>query len=297
MTGSATIQDRFDITVLSPRGTARLRRTALPARCRWAARCRYSLLSPAERLQVGRAALAMRFSTREAGLDSQRRGRLAAGARRAARRKLWTSSSFGAEHRRRRRQPGAGRDRGQDGAARRQGRRDIGVPPSRSASCTGPRPPACCSSSEPRCGSRRPRLHRPAAGGGLTVRFAAGADRAESRSRRGRRGRGAARPAARLMPPRQAARPGPARLVADRQRARDLRQRVTGAVRRRSGSPVQWFSTDRPGWPRDRPVPRRVPVRCGRLHRRPAARLREQFVPAIENCCPRPGKRGSPISS
>jgi protoporphyrinogen oxidase len=76
VTGSATIQDRFDITVLSPRGTARLRRTALPGPLQMGrALAGYSLLSPAERLRVARAALAMRFlKPSRPGLDSERLG-------------------------------------------------------------------------------------------------------------------------------------------------------------------------------------------------------------------------------
>jgi len=93
MTGSATIQDRFDIPVLSPHGTARLRRTALPGPLQLGrALAGYSLLSPGERLRVGRAALAMRFvDPAKPGVDSQRLGDwlAARGQREHARRNLW----------------------------------------------------------------------------------------------------------------------------------------------------------------------------------------------------------------
>jgi squalene-associated FAD-dependent desaturase len=93
MTGSATIQDRFDITVLSPGGTARLRRTALPGPLQMGrALAGYSLLSPAARLGVARAALAMRFlNPARPGLDSERLGDwlAARGQGERARRVLW----------------------------------------------------------------------------------------------------------------------------------------------------------------------------------------------------------------
>jgi squalene-associated FAD-dependent desaturase len=93
MTGSATIQDRFDITVLSPRGTARLRRTALPGPLQMGrALAGYSLLSPTARLGVARAALAMRFlNPARPGLDSERLGDwlAARGQGERARRVLW----------------------------------------------------------------------------------------------------------------------------------------------------------------------------------------------------------------
>jgi len=93
MTGSAPIQDRFDITVLSPGAVARLRRTALPGPLQLGrALAGYSPLSPAERLRVGRAALAMRFVNPEKpGVDSQRLGDwlAARGQGEHARRSLW----------------------------------------------------------------------------------------------------------------------------------------------------------------------------------------------------------------
>jgi squalene-associated FAD-dependent desaturase len=63
MAGSVALQDRFDVTVLTPDGQARLRRSNLPAPLHMTgALARYGLLSPAERLKVGRAALALRFA-------------------------------------------------------------------------------------------------------------------------------------------------------------------------------------------------------------------------------------------
>ena len=63
VTGSVRIQERFDVTVLSPAGPARLRRTALPGPLHMGpALAGYRLLSPAQRLGVARAALAMRFA-------------------------------------------------------------------------------------------------------------------------------------------------------------------------------------------------------------------------------------------
>src|SRR6185437_12377995 len=61
-TGLVSVQERFDVTVLSPRGTARLRRTALPGPLHFGkALAGYRLLSLSERIKVARAALAMRF--------------------------------------------------------------------------------------------------------------------------------------------------------------------------------------------------------------------------------------------
>jgi uncharacterized protein with NAD-binding domain and iron-sulfur cluster len=93
MTGSVSVQERFDVTVLTPGGQARLRRSSLPAPLHLTGSlARYGLLSPAERLKVGRAALGMRFADPASPrLDSQRLGDwLAArwqGER--ARRRLW----------------------------------------------------------------------------------------------------------------------------------------------------------------------------------------------------------------
>ncbi len=56
-----TMQERFDVTVLSPHGRARLRRTALPGPLHMGrALTGYRLLPLAERLKVARAALALR---------------------------------------------------------------------------------------------------------------------------------------------------------------------------------------------------------------------------------------------
>jgi squalene-associated FAD-dependent desaturase len=93
MTGSVSLQDRFDVAVLSPHGRARLRRTRLPGPLHMGqALVSYPLLSPAERLRVTRAALAMRFlDPARPGLDARRLGDwLAAhGQSERARRVLW----------------------------------------------------------------------------------------------------------------------------------------------------------------------------------------------------------------
>jgi len=76
MTGSVTIQERFDVTVLTPGKKARLRRNSLPAPLHLSgALARYGLLTPGERLKVGRAALAMKFANPASPkLDDQRLG-------------------------------------------------------------------------------------------------------------------------------------------------------------------------------------------------------------------------------
>ena len=93
MTGSVTIQDRFDVTVLSPSGQARLRRSNLPAPLHLArALAGYSLLSAGERARVGRAALGFHFaSADDARLDAVRLGDWLAsrGQGERARRRLW----------------------------------------------------------------------------------------------------------------------------------------------------------------------------------------------------------------
>jgi monoamine oxidase len=93
MTGSVTLQDRFDVTVLRPGGRARLRRTALPGPLHMGqALAGYQHLSYAERLRVVPAALAMtRLDPASPGLDGQRLGDwLAAhGQGEHARRVLW----------------------------------------------------------------------------------------------------------------------------------------------------------------------------------------------------------------
>jgi uncharacterized protein with NAD-binding domain and iron-sulfur cluster len=93
VTGSVTIQDRFDVTVLSPTGRARLRRDSLPSPLHLArALARYPLLSLAERAKVGRAALAFRFADPASpALDGQRLGSWLAerGQDERSRRRLW----------------------------------------------------------------------------------------------------------------------------------------------------------------------------------------------------------------
>ena len=93
MTGSVTLQDRFEVTVLRPGGRARLRRTALPGPLHMGqALAGYQHLSYAERLRVVPAALAMaRVDPASPGLDGQRLGDwLAAhGQGEHARRVLW----------------------------------------------------------------------------------------------------------------------------------------------------------------------------------------------------------------
>jgi squalene-associated FAD-dependent desaturase len=93
MTGSVTMQERFDVTVLTPGRQARLRRNSLPAPLHMSgALARYGLLTPGERLKVGRAALGMKFANPASPkLDDQRLGdwlgRRWQGER--ARRRLW----------------------------------------------------------------------------------------------------------------------------------------------------------------------------------------------------------------
>jgi squalene-associated FAD-dependent desaturase len=93
VTGSVTVQDRFDVTVLSPRGRARLRRSGLPAPLHLArSLAAYRFLSLPERLRVGRAALALRGTDPgEPRLDTQRLGDWlsARGQSERARRNLW----------------------------------------------------------------------------------------------------------------------------------------------------------------------------------------------------------------
>jgi squalene-associated FAD-dependent desaturase len=93
VTGRVTVQERFDVTVLSPRGTARLRRTSLPGPLHMGqALAGYRLLSLAERLRVARAALAMRFvDPADPALDGTSLGDwlAARGQSEAARRLMW----------------------------------------------------------------------------------------------------------------------------------------------------------------------------------------------------------------
>jgi squalene-associated FAD-dependent desaturase len=76
MTGAVTMQDRFDVTVLAPGGRARLRRTALPGPLHMGrALLGYQFLSRAQRLRVGRAALALAaLDPASPDLDRQRLG-------------------------------------------------------------------------------------------------------------------------------------------------------------------------------------------------------------------------------
>jgi squalene-associated FAD-dependent desaturase len=93
MTGSVALQDRFDVTVLSPAGRARLRRSGLPAPLHLGrALLGYKFLALPERLRVGRAALALRgLDPAQPGLDGQRLGDWlrARGQNDNARRRLW----------------------------------------------------------------------------------------------------------------------------------------------------------------------------------------------------------------
>jgi squalene-associated FAD-dependent desaturase len=93
MAGSVTVQDRFDVTVLSPGGRARLRRSGLPAPLHLGqSLLSYRFLSLPERLRVARATLALRsLDPAEAGLDAHRLGDWlgARGQDERARRKLW----------------------------------------------------------------------------------------------------------------------------------------------------------------------------------------------------------------
>jgi squalene-associated FAD-dependent desaturase len=98
VTGSVAIQDRFDVTVLSPAGQARLRRSGLPSPLHLAgALATYPLLTVPQRLQVGRAALALwRAHSGRSGragvrLDNVRLGDFLAarGQGEQARRNLW----------------------------------------------------------------------------------------------------------------------------------------------------------------------------------------------------------------
>ena len=94
VTGSVALQDRFDITVLSPgRKEARLRRSSLPAPLHLTrALLGYQFLSLPERLGVGRAALALRgLDPARPGLDGQRLGDWlsARGQNENVRRRLW----------------------------------------------------------------------------------------------------------------------------------------------------------------------------------------------------------------
>jgi squalene-associated FAD-dependent desaturase len=76
MTGAVTMQDKFDVTVLSPTGRARLRRTGLPGPLHMTtALAGYGFLTPAARLRAVVAALAMtRLDPAKPELDGRRLG-------------------------------------------------------------------------------------------------------------------------------------------------------------------------------------------------------------------------------
>ncbi len=93
VTGSVSLQDRFDVTVLTPGGQARLRRSGLPGPLHMVrALAGYSLLPAADRLRAARAAVAMRLTNParpaadQAGLGDWLAAR---GQREVARRRLW----------------------------------------------------------------------------------------------------------------------------------------------------------------------------------------------------------------
>jgi len=93
VTGQVEFQPRFDITVLGPGGPARLYRTGLPSPLHLTASLtRYKLLPLADRLKVGRAALAMKFvNPANPATDDQRLGDwlAARGQSELARRRMW----------------------------------------------------------------------------------------------------------------------------------------------------------------------------------------------------------------
>ena len=76
MTGAVSLQDRFDVTVLAPGRRERLRRTALPGPLHMGQGLMgYGFLTRAQRLRVGRAALAMAaLDPAKPELDTQRLG-------------------------------------------------------------------------------------------------------------------------------------------------------------------------------------------------------------------------------
>ena len=176
VTGSATVQDRFDVTVLSPGGRARLRRSGLPGPLHFGrALAGYKFLSLPERLRVGRAALAMRtLDPAKPGLDSERLGDWLArpGAERAhPPEPLGPVHRVLAEHRTA--MTPACRwlgHRAQDRAARRATTpRTSASPRCRSANCTARPRPACWRlGAEVRLGHQggRDRARAPAAGSG-----------------------------------------------------------------------------------------------------------------------------------
>jgi protoporphyrinogen oxidase len=93
VTGKVDFQPRFDVTVLGPGGPARLFRTGLPSPLHLTSSLtRYKLLPLADRLKVGRAALAMKFvDPGDPATDDQRLGDwlAARGQSELARRRMW----------------------------------------------------------------------------------------------------------------------------------------------------------------------------------------------------------------
>jgi squalene-associated FAD-dependent desaturase len=296
MTGSATIQDRFDITVLSPGGTARLRRTSLPGPLHMGrALAGYSLLSPAERLRVARAALAMRFlDPARPGHGSERLGDwlAARGQGERARRRLWDLFIVSALNI-------AGDEASLALAATvvrmallgARDAADIGVP----AIPLGELHGAAAAALLDRLGARV-RLGTsavavtPEPGGGLSVRAAAGADRAESSlSADGVVVAVPPGPAARLLPA-AAGRAGwtglgsspivNVHVMYDRA---VTRLPFAAAV----GSPVQWIfdKTEAAGLAAGQYLAVSLSAADDYIDV-PAARLREQFVPALQELLP-----------
>jgi len=144
MTGHATLQDRFDVTVLAPGANGRprqgrLRRTALPGPLHMLpALGRYPFLSWTERMSVSRPALAMRrVDPADPAADTQRFGDwlAARGQSERTRRALWDLFSVSALNI-------AGDDASLAPTS--------ASPPSRWANCTAIRPRPCSASSAPR---------------------------------------------------------------------------------------------------------------------------------------------------
>ena len=127
VSASAPLQDRFDVTVLAPGRTARLRRTQLPGPLQLGkAMATYRHLSLAERAGAARATLG--HAVPEPGGPGHRReapGRLAGRARAGrarAPRAVGSVHRVHHEHRRGRREPGAGGQGRADRADRQAGR-------------------------------------------------------------------------------------------------------------------------------------------------------------------------------
>ena len=328
MTGSVTLQDRFDVTVLRPGGRARLRRTALPGPLHMGqALAGYQHLSYAERLRVVPAALAMtRLDPASPGLDGQRLGDwLAAhGQGEHARRALWDLFTVSALN-------VAGDDAnlalaatvvktallsGRDAA-------DIGIPAVPLGDLHGQAAASLLGRlrARVRLGAKAAAVEALPSGGFL-VRLASRGAAAGQRRRRGDPGRrrGAGGPAGdrgrRLRTGPAAARPGRSgrgagrraqvglqlaqRHLAHCQRARGLRPAGDQAAVRRGGglAGAVGVRPDRAVGPARRPVPGDLAVGGGRLRRRPG-RQAARAVPARAGgvCSPRRRRRGSSIAS